>query len=91
MPADEPAPLLLPIGLEDERYANACRVSGSPHDLVLELFVLGDVDEEEGRRVGIGVVRLRLPPTMVFDMILQLNSELDEFEGRGSDGGGALA
>ena len=61
MSTAEPEPILLPVDDAESRYANHCDVWDTPHDVVMDLYTLGQRDEAEGARVATGVVRVRLP------------------------------
>lgn len=71
------APDIVPLPTDEERsvYANDFAVWHSPHDVVLDLRTLGPVDATEGGRVATPVVRVRLPPTMLVDMVAALIDE----------------
>lgn len=74
------APDVVPLPADEERslYANDFAVRRSPHDIALDLRVVGSV-EEDGR-VATPVVRVRLPPTMLVDMVGALIGELNDHE-----------
>lgn len=75
---------LIPIDESTAVYTNAYDVWMSPHDIALDLFVLGPSESDTCARAAEPVVRVRLPATMVFAMLQRLSGALDEFEGRHS-------
>jgi hypothetical protein len=56
----------------------------TPHDVVLDFYALGPLEPDEGIRIATGIVRVRVPRTIVFDMVMHLNRSLgplDEHRG----------
>jgi hypothetical protein len=78
--APELEPVLLPLDDADGRYANFVDVWETAHDVTIDLYTLGSIDAEEGLRVATGVVRVRLPRTIIFEMITRLNRSLGPLE-----------
>ena len=81
MSTAEPEPILLPVDDAESRYANHCDVWDTPHDVVMDLYTLGQRDEAEDARVATGVVRVRLPRTMLMPMLQALNNALGPLAG----------
>ena len=81
MSTPEPEPIPLPIDDAASRYANHCRVWETPHDVAVDFFTLGPMDDDEGARVASEVVRVRLPRTMLMPMLQALNNALGPLAG----------
>ncbi len=76
MDLPEPDPLFLPPDDASSLYANTVEVWSTRHDVVVDLHTLGPVDPEEGLRVATGIARVRLPRSIIMDMLVDLNRAL---------------
>ena len=73
MPATrDPEPVRVPIDEEIAIYANDVDVWHTPHDIVLDLYVLGPQESGEEERAIMPVGRVRLAPTIVFTVAREL-------------------
>lgn len=60
-------------------YANGLAVWHSPHEFTLDFCVSGD--SESGAEY-VGVARVRIPLTMIFEVIRRLNEGMTDYEQR---------
>lgn len=65
-------PVRVPIDEELAIYANDVDVWHTPHDIVLDLYVLGPREAGEDERASMPVGRVRLAPTIVFTVAREL-------------------
>jgi len=83
MDLPEPDPLFVPPDDASSLYANTVEVWSTHHDVVVDLHTLGPVDPEEGLRVATGIARVRLPRTIIMDMLVDLNRALGSLDPSG--------
>jgi hypothetical protein len=83
--ADSPeVELELPPELEVGVYSNALSAWHSAHEFTLDFGVMHRVGEDEGEITFAGrvVARVRIPITLMFEFIREMNGSLTHYEGK---------